>query len=269
MKKKGHLPILIVIPHGGSRVPEELSGYEAVTKFDLFIQSDTCANEIFSFGDRVAGTLCTDISRLFIDLDRPYTALRSGCDGVIKKTTLYGKPLFREELFPDEIAIPNMLRRYWAPFHEAAKKIVASGTVRLILECHTMMPVGPAVSRDPGKPRPLVLIEHITQNARGEIPTCDSSLARSLMEQMEKSLSGEEETIAERFVLSPDPCGGFILSEYGAGKIPMVRIGISRALFLNDAHFSFEYLKVDEMRIRHLRELIWSAVEKFYARNFT
>ncbi|MBN2159245.1 MAG: N-formylglutamate amidohydrolase [Spirochaetes bacterium] len=269
VKKKGHLPILVVIPHGGCRVPEELSGYEAVTRFDLFIQSDTCANELFSFGERVAGTLDTDISRLFIDLDRPYTALQSGRDGVIKKTTLYGKPLFREELFPDEIAIPNLVKRYWLPFHDAIKNIVTSGSVRLILECHTIMPVGPAVSRDPGKPRPLVMIEHLAPRGKSVSSTCDPSLVRGLVEQLEKSLSGEEETIAEKFVASPDPSGGFILAEYGVGKIPMVRIGVSRALFLNDAHFNFEYLKVDELRIRHLRGLIWSAVEKFYTKYFS
>ncbi|TFH42908.1 MAG: hypothetical protein E4G96_02420, partial [Chrysiogenales bacterium] len=116
--KKIRLPILVIIPHGGYTIPEELSGYEAVGTFDLFIQSDSCANEIFSFGDRVTGTVDTGISRLFVDLDRPYTALRPGQDGVIKRTALDGKSVFIEDQFPDEIAIANILQRYYLPFHE-------------------------------------------------------------------------------------------------------------------------------------------------------
>jgi len=255
---------LIIIPHGGWRVPEELSGNEAVSRFDLFIQSDTCANDLFNFGDRVAGTIDTDVSRLFIDLDRPYTALPPNKNGVIKKMTLYGKPIFREDLFPDEIAISNMLQRYWFPFHDAVKKIVSSGGIRLILECHTMMAVGPEISRDPGKPRPIVMLEHITETRGAPVKTCDSGLVTGMMEQMKKALSGEENTIAEKFVVSDQPSGGFILGNYGTSAIPMIRLGISRALFLNDTYFSYEYLRVDELRIRRLGSLLWAAIEKFF-----
>lgn len=249
-------------------MPEEFSGYEAVSKFDLLIQSDTCANDLFSFGDRVAGTIDTDVSRLFVDLDRHYTALPPAIDGVIKKTTLHDKPVFREELFPDEIAISNVLRRYWFPFHDAVKKILDTGGLRLIIECHTMLAVGPAISRDPGKPRPIILLEHVIDHTGSAVATCDPGLTANLMDHLKKSFAGVDETIAEKFTLAAEPSPGFIHRHYGNGTVPMVRLSLSRALYLNDTYFSYDYMRVDELRIRQLRDLLWSAIEKFYLKNF-
>lgn len=268
LKKRSHLPILIIIPHGGCKVPEEFAGYEAVGKFDLLIQSDTCANDLFSFGDRVAGTIDTDISRLFVDLDRQYTTVPPASDGVLKKTTLYGKPVFREGLFPDEIAISNVLRRYWVPFHDAVKKIMDTGGLKLIIECHTMLAVGPTVSRDPGRPRPIILLEDIIDEAGNPAKTCSPELTANLMEHLKKAFSGVDDTVVEKFAVAAEPSPGFIHRQYGRGPVPMVRLSLSRALYLNDKYFSYDYMRVDELRIRHLNELLWSAIEKFYVKNF-
>jgi N-formylglutamate deformylase len=268
LKKKSHLPILIIVPHGGCRVPEEFAGYEAVSKFDLLIQSDTCANDLFSFGDYVAGTIDTDISRLFVDLDRQYRSIPPVPDGVIKKSTLHEKPVFRDNMFPDEIAISNVLQRYWFPFHEAIRKIMETGGLRLILDCHTMLAVAPPISRDPGKPRPIILLERIISNGDKSVSTCDTEVAASLMEHLKKSFSGVEGTIAEKFTMAGEPSSGYIHSHYGTGPIPMIRLSLSRTLFLNDTYFSYDYMRVDEIRIRQLRDLLWGAIEKFYLKNF-
>ena len=267
VKKKGRLPILIVIPHGGCRVPEELSGYQAVNDFDLFIQSDSCANEIYSFGNRVTGTINTDISRLFMDLDRPYTALPPAQDGVVKKSTLFGKPVFRGDIFPDEIAISNMLHRYYFPFHQAIKKIIDTGGIRLILECHTMMAVGPARSPDAWKPRPTVLLEHRAGGGTSSEGAGERDLAESLMGCLEKPFSGEEGTTAGKFIVRIDPSPGYILNNYGAAGPPMIRLSLSRSLFINDRFFSYEYLRVDDLRIRDLRDMMWEGIEKFFDKN--
>ncbi len=213
------------------------------------------------------GTIDATISRLFTDLDRPLTALPPLQDGVIKKSTLLGKPVFREDLFPDEIAIANVLRRYWSPFHEAVRKIIDTGGIRLILECHTIMPVGPKFSRDPGRPRPMARLEHVIPSDSGARSTCDPALAQGLMESLKKSLDGEEDTITEKLTVSREPSPGFILARYGAGSVPMIRLSLSRSLYLNDRYFNIDFLRVDELRIRHLRDLLWDAVERFFTRN--
>ena len=258
---------MVIIPHGGVKVPDEISGYEAVTSFDLFIQSDSCANDLFNFNDNVASTINTDISRLFIDLDRPYTALPPILDGVVKKTTLYGKPVFYDDMFPDEIAITNMLQRYYFPFHEAVRKIIDTGRIDLILECHTMMAVGPKISHDPGKPRPIVILENRVSHDDTVIKTCGDDLTASLLEYLGKSFFKEESTIAQKYAIRSEPSNGFILKRFGAGKIPVIRLSITRSLFLNDVYFSSDYMRVDELRIMHLKQLIWSAIEKFFIKN--
>ncbi len=249
-------------------MPEEFSGYEAVSKFDLLIQSDSCANDLFSFGDSVAGTIDTDISRLFVDLDRQYMAVPPARDGVIKKMTLYGKPVFRDDFFPDEIAISNVLRRYWLPFHDAVRKIMETGGLRLIIECHTMLAVGPTISRDPGKPRPIILLEHIIEGAGSTVETCDQEVTASLMDHLKKAFAGVEDSIVEKFTMAAEPSPGFIHRQYGKGSIPMIRLSLSRALYLNDKYFSYDYMRVDELRIRQLRDLLWASIEKFYYKNF-
>jgi N-formylglutamate deformylase len=269
LKKKKQLPILVVIPHGGVNVPEEVAGYEAVSGFDLFFQSDSCANDLFNFNEKTACTINTDISRLFIDLDRPYTVLPPARDGVIKKTTLYGKPVYNDGVFPDEIAIANMLQRYYFPFHDAIQKTIDTGSIKIIMVCHTMMAVGPTISPDPGEPRPIVSLEHIIENNDGVIETCSEALALSLLEYMKKSLAKENGTIAQKYTIKTTAGDGHILKKFGTGEVPVVRLSITRALFLNDKYFSYDYMRVDELRIRHLKGLLWSAIEKFYSKNFT
>ena len=259
---------MVIIPHGGVRVPGELSGYEAVTDFDLFIQSDSCANEVFNFNERVAATVKTDVSRFFIDLDRPYTALADQGDGVIKKTTLFGKPVFVDNMFPDEIAITNLLHRYYFPCHNAIQKIIDDGEIELILDCHTMLAVGPPLSPDAGKPRPLVLLEHQCLNGNKMIKTSADGMVASLLDYLNKSFLKEDGTIAQKYSIKKEASHGFILKKYGAGGIPFIRLSITRSLFLNDEFFSYDYIRVDELRIQHLKNLIWSAIEKFVNKNF-
>ncbi len=262
MKQK--LPILIIIPHGGTGVPEELAEYVVLRPLNIFMEADSCANELFDFRDRASAVLDASISRLFVDLDRPFQDVRySSTDGVIKYATRTNRPVFEEPVRPDEIAIANLLRRYYVPFHDAVKKILDTGGIRLILECHTVMPVGPKLAPDAGRPRPLVSITY--QNRSGT--TCDEGLALSLLRRLEKGLEGEDSPVGDGFVLNRDPGKGHILDVYGRGPVPMMRISLSKSLFLNEKYFSLEYLTVDELRLEHLRERIRGAVERFYAKD--
>ena len=82
---KAKLPILIIIPHGGRTIPDELSGYEQIDDFGIFIESDAYANELFNF-DNIYYKINTHISRLFVDLDRPHSMLPPQFpDGILKK----------------------------------------------------------------------------------------------------------------------------------------------------------------------------------------
>ena len=122
MKK---IPVLIIIPHGGTKIPEELSGYERLNDFDLLHESDACANEIFSFRDEAGALVDTYISRLFVDMDRdPLSLPAMDGDGMLKKRTSQGTDVFDEGTFPDEIAIAALVRRYHVPFHDTVAKVL-------------------------------------------------------------------------------------------------------------------------------------------------
>ena len=262
MNKK--LPIIIIVPHGGDKVPEELSGFEDVDKFDLFFESDTCANELFDFENHVIANINSNISRLFVDLDRPlYQMPQKSLDGVIKKVSLTGKKIYKEKIFPDEIAISNILKRYYIPFHKKIETLISSNDIKFIIECHTVMAVGPKNSSDYGKPRPLIIIENRKNDDKQSILTCPDEHAKSLLESLKKTFSDEDTTVAGRFSFNRPSFNGYILKKYGCSEIPMLRMSISKSLFLNDNYFSYEYLKVDDLRIEELRKKIWSSISHF------
>ncbi len=259
------LPILIIVPHGGYRAPEELDGYVTLSPQDLFLLADTCANELFAMDDRVASVQTTDISNLFIDIDRHHTEVASVRDGMIKKVTAYNRSIFADGHFPDDIAIANLIRRYYLPVHEAIRKTIESAGIRLIVEAHTMMAVGPPNAPDAGKPRPLVLLENKYEARNREKPTCSESLAQGMKSILEKSMARERESVAGRITVSDTAVRGYLMSKYGR-DIPMIRMSVSKALFLNQRYTDIDSMSVSPQRIERLRNMFYASIEQFYAR---
>ena len=257
------LPILIIIPHGGRIVPDELSGHEQIDDFGILIESDACANELFGFTD-VHSTASTHISRLFIDVDKPHTMLPPDYpDGVIKKESQSGRKIFKEKYFPDEIAIINIMKRYYTPFHDSIRETISDRNIKLIIECRTMMPVGPRQASDAGQPRPLINIENTIKTGIRTIRTCPSETAENFLSCFKKYFNSEDCTVSQKFSLNNPQTEGYILETYGQSKIPMLRLSISTSLYLNDKYFNYDSLTVDSLRIKQLSERIYSGIEKF------
>ncbi|MBN2403067.1 MAG: N-formylglutamate amidohydrolase [Spirochaetes bacterium] len=260
---KAKLPILMIIPHGGRTVPDELSGHEQIDEFGIFIESDACANELFNIHD-VFTKANTHISRLFIDLDRPDTMLPPNFpDGVIKKESQGGRKIFKEKIFPDEIAIRNILNRYYTPFHKSIQEAVSDNEIQFILECHTMMPVGPRHAADAGRPRPLINVENTIKTSVRTMRTCPAETAENFLSCFKKYFNNEDCTVSEKFSINNPLSDGCILETYGQTKIPMLRFSISTSLYLNDKYFDYDSLTVDNLRIKELNGRILSGIEKF------
>ena len=126
-----------------------------------------------------------------------------------------------------------------------------------------MLAVGAKNSVDSGKPRPLIIIENIVKHNEKDIKTCTDELALGFLECMKTFFSEEDATVAGRFNLNNNLFNPYILKKYGLGSIPMLRFSISRSLFLNDTYFSYDYLRIDDIRISELRKMIWKGIEKF------
>ncbi len=262
MTKK--LPILVIIPHGGYSLPEELADYHALSPVDLFFESDGGANRIFNIDDRVNALVSTEISRLFVDTDRSYKdVFPITKDGVIKKSTSMNKPVFKGKYYPDEIALANIIKRYHSPFHQ--KIIDAMGKKpRLILECHTHMPVGSANDPDSGMPRPLVITGYTADNRTETRRTATVDMAASLAFLMGKALEKEGDTVTASYSLDNKHNTGYILNTYGKREIPMLYLSVSRSLFLTNRYFDIKNMEIDTKRLDRLRELTYGAIEKFF-----
>lgn len=262
------LPFLIIIPHAGLNIPEELSGHENVTPFNIFFESDSGADLMFSASDSVESVTDAGISRLFVDVDREFRMLHPATvDGVIKTKTSMNKSVFMENCYPDEIAISNILKRYYFPFHENIRNIIKTGRISLIIECHTHMPVGPENSQDRGQPRPLVMTEYTASTDEGIVKTASPDMAMDLASTMGKIFSGEGDTVAGDFRVSGNSCG-YLMKNYGTRGIPMLRISVSRSLFMNDRYFDLDALSIDSRRMSRLKEMFAAGLTKFSGKYF-
>lgn len=258
------LPVLAIIPHGGILIPEELMGYEALNSFNLFFESDAGAPEIFSLGGKISAAISTNISKLFLDLDREFTMLSPNTDdGVIKTRTSSGAKVFLDGCYPDEIAISNILKRYYFPIHEQIRNTIKEKNIHLILECHTHTPV--KLKKGPGRdePNPLVLVSYTANTDSGLKKTASFEKALLFAEIMGKIFSKEGDTIAGTHRVW-DSSGGYLMRNYGTRGIDMLNISLSRSLFLTDSYFDLDTLTISQKRLLYLRELFFEGLKKFY-----
>ena len=257
-------PILLTVPHGGYQVPEEFAEISAVDDFNLFIEADTCANEIFDLRQSVAAVVSSSVSRLFVDTDRPYWTLqKKEADGVIKTISPNGNRVFADKCFPDGIAASAIIKRYYESFHETIRSILKTGEIKLIVDCHTVMPVGPKNANDAGMPRPLVSVENKIIKNGNTIRTCPDNTAEAFLKAFENSFTKEESGVTAPYILKKETCGGYIMEEYGQSKINMLRLNLSKSLFLNEKYFSPDFIKVDQLRLAEINRKIEDALKKF------
>ena len=242
-------------------VPSELTGLETVDEFDLFLESDTCANDIFSLRQETH-IVYSDISRLFVDMDRPYTAVPPATDdGVIRKTTRSHRQLFHEGTFPDHLAISNILRRYYFPFHENIQKILDEQKIRMILECHTMPAVEPSKPGVAGRPNPLFSLESLCGEEKES--TCPDRLVTEFANTILSQFGREDETVTGKIEVNARIKKGYLMKRYGTGSTPMIRFSLSRSLFLNEKYWNPGTLEVNPDRLREIRNDIGRALERF------
>lgn len=261
-------PVLIIVPHGGCTPPEELSSVTALSDLDIFMYSDACANDIFSFGRYVAANITTDISRLFVDTDRPINEMPpSARDGVMKMDTPSGRPVYQPDMFPSGIAVSNILSRYYVSFHDRIRDALAGDRVELILEFHTMLPVGPKYAKDADKPRPLIKIEHKTRYGGRFQETAGIDEARALAESILFNLDSLEGSVAGDYLVDSSDSPGYLMKRYGTRGIPMLKVSLSRALFINERYFNWDYMKADELRLGEIRNSVWGGI-RFFCETF-
>lgn len=259
-------PILILIPHGGIAVPEELAESSAMDKFRLFLHGNTCAPQIFDVRDISAGWLSFNVSRFFVDADAsPY----DGIEKVTSRFDLNGRSVFAEGCFPDEIALSGIVKRYWLPFHNEAENIIKQEDIELILDCRTVMAVAPPGATDEGAQRPTIAAFNKVDTGRDVLVTCADELAAAFLAAARDNFCFEEqEDVDIPLAPSREPARGYILEKYGTTGIPTLRICLSKALFLCSPYFNLDDVSVSELRLLELNDKMQQTMRQFCRRVF-
>jgi formiminoglutamase len=205
------LPVLISVPHAGLEIPEEMRDKCILKTQDLIEDSDIGALEIYNFESDVSAFVTTNVARAIVDLNRASDDF--GADGVVKRYTCWGIPIYQKTLLKDQTK--SLLDRYYWPYH--TKLTALSKNVLFGLDCHTMSAIAPSVSPNPGQNRPKVCLSNA--NTTCPQPWLDL-LASYLAEELVIKVS-----INEPFK------GGHIIRTHSK-EIPWIQLELSRTPFL-------------------------------------
>jgi N-formylglutamate amidohydrolase len=249
------IPLLISIPHGGVEVPEEVHDRMALSAPDLLYYSDPCSLEIFDLSRTAEVVTAASVSRLVVDLNRPPYHLPPGHpDGVVKIHTVDGRAVYREGMFPEPRLIHRMLLRHYFPFHDGIDRTIDTGRIRIGIDCHAMLPVGPPAHRDAGKERPLICLGNNGDSEgnplHGKLTTCPPAWLQALSREF------VHEFPRPGAVRLNDPfAGGFVcIMHFWRRGIPWIQLEVNRALY--GATSPGEAPAPGSTRLRELRDRI-------------
>lgn len=250
------LPVLLSIPHGGMDIPAELEDRIVLSAADIFEDIDPYTREIYDLGDSVTHVVSTAYPRTFVDLNRaPDDLPPDNPDGVVKSHTCYGKTIYQSGMEPDSDLKDTLLEKYYFPYHNEIERLSNSKdpAIALALDCHSMAAVGPAISPDRGKKRPMVCLG----NAHGR--SCSQEAAAAMAACFRRAFSLEENDVT----INRPFAGGYITRRYGGHPLPWIQVELNRDLYLRETFFNRRTLSVDKSRILEIRQMFEEALRLY------
>ncbi|MFA5504624.1 MAG: N-formylglutamate amidohydrolase [Vulcanimicrobiota bacterium] len=222
MKK---LPFAISIPHGGTDIPAEFQPYLLATPECMVEDVDHLTREICGVHPGlVVHYLDFSTSRTFVDLNRPPDWVGEKYpDGVVKRMTHLGRPVFRE--FPSDPEVRLVLDRLYYPYHNVLRDITQDPGVKLTIDIHSMAARGLPTSPDaPGRERPPICLGH-----RGGT-TATLEMVQTLLDVMSTVYE-----VSPRDIWVDNPFnGGYITKQYGSLHNNLIQIEFSRGFYMPD-----------------------------------
>ncbi|UCG79354.1 MAG: N-formylglutamate amidohydrolase [Nitrospirota bacterium] len=208
-----NLPLLISVPHAGTVIPEEVKDICILSEQDITADGDEGAREIYDIEDLVEAYVTTDVPRAIVDVNRGPDDMRD--DGVIKKVTIWNKPVYSMQ--PDRNLISSMIERYYMPYHQ--KLTALSGRdIILGIDCHTMVAEAPPIDKEPGKERPDICL------GSGD-GACPEEILQIIKDALEEAFG--------RQVAINDPFGGGYIIRSHSSELPWVQLEIARRDFMD------------------------------------
>ena len=128
--QRGHLPLLISMPHAGTFIPDEI----AASMTDVARYVDDCdwhLERLYAFAARSGASLIVPThARYVVDLNRPPDGanLYPGRDttGLLPVDTFEITPLYHPGGQPTDEEIARRRTRYWQPYHDALAQELAA-----------------------------------------------------------------------------------------------------------------------------------------------
>lgn len=226
--RSGETPVLLSIPHGGTRIPPELAARmtDAATAIP---DTDWHLDRLYDFAASLGvGILAADYSRYVIDLNRSPdgAALYRGADNteLCPTTTFERLPMYRDGEAPGQHEVEERIRTYWRPYHD-----------RLEAELKTLKArFGTAVLFDAHSIR-----SRVPRFFEGRLPdfnlgTADGASAPShLSGRLMNVLSSSDRYGA---ILDGRFKGGYITRHYGkpAEKVHAVQLELAQATYMEE-----------------------------------
>lgn len=201
-------PLVLSIPHGSSRVPEDILATMALKDGEIADSVDLGVEELLGVLPFRA-VVRAPWSRLVADPNRD--PRRRDIRGVIAARDYYGRSIFLSGQFPEERVILERVQTFHAPFHKALCHALDDDCVRGLIDGHSLNGYGPSGAPDAGVRRKDLVLgnngDHEGRAIRGGEPlTCPPALFHAMKEAFE----------ARGFsVALNDPySGGFICTHY-------------------------------------------------------
>jgi len=251
------LPVLLSIPHGGTKRPKELEGHLCITDKDQFDDSDPFVMEIYDLGDKVQRVITSEIARAFVDLNRSLQDIPpQNPDGLIKSSTCYQKPIYQKGKEPDESLREKLIQLYYLPYHRLIQKSIKELDLQLCIDCHSMASVAPNISPDgENKKRPLFCIS----NQDGK--TSSNEMIELLADCISKSFCIDRNKIS----LNDPFHGGYITKTYGNNPVPWIQIEMNRDLYLLEPWFDKKSLVLQEIHSKKLNKQFEESLNLFFS----
>lgn len=228
MRKK--LPFLLSIPHGGWKIPKEVSQFVALSSDDIYHDGDGDTIAIYSMSDLVLEQVHSKTARAFIDLNRKYDDLPpKNKDGVIKSHTCHNVRVYKDGYTPDKATREILLQHYYFPYHDKLQSIINEKDILFCFDCHSMAATAPKISPDYRKKRPLVCLGNVNNT------TCDEKSIILLAKIFQEVFMIQKEDIS----INHPFMGGYITRQYGNKPLPWIQIELNRSLYISQQKRGF------------------------------
>ena len=269
-------PILVSIPHGGWKVPDEIKNIWDLNTKDAFHDGDPYTSQIFNFSENVNAQIIMEYYRAAIDLNRePDNMAPENPDGLIKSLTCYNIGVYKNGVLPDKELIKLLLDKYYYPYHKYLKDASKRNDIKLGVDCHSMAAVTPTIGVEgAGKPRSLICLGNLG-DANGNLClphnrlSCSTELIQYARDSFVEIFRHEDVEIEVPSVCAINVPyeggyfeGGYITRIMGYEDIPFFQLEMSRSLYLSDKYFNKSTLEVSDNRIKDLNNKIWKILKK-------